>query len=360
MSSTASGGAAEWAGGRPAEDRKQGASDGAGSTTEPRFAYLLLTHKDERDVEELAERIVSLSPTSQLVVHHDVEAAGLPWAGNPPEPFHLVERVAVHWGEWSMIEATARLLRYAVEKLDADWFVLLSGEHRPAVELSAWERDVAASGADALVRADELPARLHFGWRDFEANRYLARSAHRWYLVPRPRSHLAHRAIGGAMKLGRGAHPLVAIEYFHRHDAWLVGLRRRPGVMRSRRFWRGSQWLALDRRAADAVLHPDPAVRAWFEKSLIPDETYLQTLLRITPGLSVADRATSFVPEEPEQPTPGWMYVSTDDLPVVWASGAAFVRKVDRSGRPEVVQAIDAAVDRHGSPTRPGPAPPSD
>ncbi len=337
-----------------------GGGDGAGPTTEPRFAYLLLTHKDERDVEELAERIVSLSPTARVVVHHDVEAAGLPWAGNPPEPFHLVERGPVRWGEWSMIEATTRLLRYAVEKLDADWFVLLSGEHRPAAELSGWERDVAASGADALVRADELPARLHFGWRDFEANRYLARGRHRWYRVPRPRSHLAHRAIGGAMKLGRGAHPLVAIEYFHRHDAWLVGLRRRAGVMRGRRFWRGSQWLALDRRAADAVLHPDPAVRAWFEKSLIPDETYLQTLLRITPGLSVADRATSFVPEEPDRPTPGWMYLSTDDLPAVWASGAAFVRKVDRSGRPDVVRAIDAAVDRHRSPTRPGTAPPSD
>jgi hypothetical protein len=333
--------------------------NGTGATAEPRFAYLLLTHKDPHGVEELAERIVSLSPTARVVVHHDGEAAGLPWAGNAPEPFHLVDRVPVRWGDWSMIEATTRLLRYAVEELDAEWFVLLSGEHRPAVDLSLWEREVAATGADALVRADELPGRLRFGWRGFAANRYLARSRHRWYLVPRPRSDLAHRAVGAAMKLGRGAHPLLAIEYFHRNDAWLVGLRRRAGVMKGRRFWRGSQWLALDRRAADVVLHPDPEVRAWFEKSLIPDETYLQTLLRISPGLSVADRLTSFVPDEPEHPAPGWMYLSTDDLPSAWASGAAFFRKVDRSGRPEVVQAIDTAVDRRRSATWPGTAPPS-
>jgi hypothetical protein len=328
-------------------------------TAESRFAYLLLTHKDVSDVEELAARIVSLSPTAQVVVHHDVEASGLPWTGQPPAPFHLVERGPVRWGGWSMIEATTRMVRYAVEELEADWFVLLSGEHRPAADLSCWERDVAASGSNALVRADELPMRLRFGWRDFPANRYLARGRHRWYLVPRPRSNLAHRAIGGAMKLSRGAHPLLAIEYFHRHDGWQVGLRRRAGVMRGRRFWRGSQWLALDRRAAGVVLNPDPAVKAWFEKSLIPDETYLQTLLRLTPGLSVADRATSFVPEEPEHPTPGWMYISTDDLPAAWASGAAFFRKVDRRERPEVVEAIDEGLDRRRSASHPGSAPPS-
>ncbi len=196
----------------------------------PRFAYLLMTHENERDVEELAERIVSLSPTAQVVVHHDVGARALPWAGDPPEPFHLVERVAVRWGDWSMIQATGNLVRYAVEELDADWFVLLSGEHRPAVDLARWEREVAASGADAIVRAEELPARLHFGWRDFETNQYLARSRHRWRVVPRPRSDVVHQAIGWAAKLGRGLHPLLAVEYAHRRDAWLVGLPRRAGI----------------------------------------------------------------------------------------------------------------------------------
>jgi hypothetical protein len=334
--------------------------EGKDSGGAPRFAYLMLTHKDVRDVEELAERIVSLSPTAHVVVHHDSEALGLPWGGNPPEPFHLVERMPVRWGEWSMIEATGRLLRYSVEELDAGWFVLLSGEHRPAVDLARWEREVAASGVDALVRAGELPARLRFGWRDFEANRYLARGRHRWRLVPRPRSDVAHRAVGGAMKVGRGLHPLLAIEYVHRHDAWLVGLRRSAGAMQGRRFWRGSQWLTLDRRAANAVLHPDPAIRAWFEQSSIPDETYIQTLLRLAPELTVADRTTTYVLDEPERPKPGWMLLSPDDLPAAWASGAAFFRKVDRSGRPDVVEAIDAAVDRDRSPARPGPAAPTD
>ena len=210
------------------------------------------------------------------------------------------------------------------------------------------------------MRADELPARLRFGWRGFEANQYLARSRHRWRLVPRPRSDMAHRAVGWATKLGRGFHPLLAVEYAHRREAWVVGVPRRAGIMQGRRFWRGSQWLALDRRAADAVLHPDPAVSAWFEQSWIPDEAYLQTLLHLSAGLRVADRATTFELEPPERPTPGWRQLSLDDLPAGWASGAPFFRKVDRGGRPEVVEAIDGVVDRGRSPARPGTATPSD
>jgi hypothetical protein len=325
----------------------------------PRFAYMVMTHKDVRDVEEQAERIVALSPRAQVVVHHDMEARGLPWEGKPPEPFHLAERVHVRWGDWSMLEATTRLLDYAVRELDADWFVLLSGEHRPAVDLARWEREVAASGVNALARAEELPARLRFGWGDFEVNQYLARSRHRWRLVRRPRSDAVHDAIGRVMNLVRGLHPLVAMEYPHRRESWAVGLRRREGVMHGRRIWRGSQWLALDRRAADTVLRPDPAVRNWFEHSWIPDEAYIHTLLRGTGGLTVADRATTFELDPPERPTLGWRLLSLDDLPAGWASGLPFFRKVDRTERPEVMEAIDAAVDRQRSPTRPDSTAPS-
>src|ERR1700722_4053797 len=75
----------------------------------PSFAYLLLTHKDARHVEGLADRILDLSPGAQIVVHHDAGANDLPWRGAPSGPIHLVERSRVKWGDWSMIEATLRM-----------------------------------------------------------------------------------------------------------------------------------------------------------------------------------------------------------------------------------------------------------
>ena len=143
-----------------------------------------------------------------------------------------------------MIEATVRTLRYAVDRLDADWFVLVSGEHRPAVDLRQWEANTAASGNDAFLDGELLPERLHFGRADFERNQYLARTRHHWRLFARPRHQVVHRSVGLLMKLSCYARPIVSVEYIHRRDAWAVGRRRRARPVRGWSFYRGSQWFA--------------------------------------------------------------------------------------------------------------------
>jgi hypothetical protein len=311
-----------------------------------RFAYLLLTHKDPRHVEGLADRIRDLSPDALIVVHHDAAAPDLPWDGNPPAGIHLVERGRVSWGDWSMIEATQRLLRYALDRLDAGWFVLLSGEHRPALDLHQWESSTAAAGYDALFDSERLPDHLHFGRANFERSEYLARSRHRWRLFSRPRHRVVDRFVGLLMKLSWYVRPMMSVEFIHRRNAWAVGRRRRSHPVRGWSFYRGSQWFALNRRAASAALAIDRGVAAWFEHSWIPDEAFLHTALRQVPQLVVANSPTTFVLDRPAKPYPGWMLLSLEDLPTALGSGLPFVRKVDPATRPEVVESIDLAVDR--------------
>jgi hypothetical protein len=310
-----------------------------------KFAYLVLTHKEPRHVEELAARILKLSPGAEVAVHHDIRSHGVPWEGHPGPHRHLVERGPVDWGDWSMVEATLRLLRFGVEGLGADWLVLLSGEHRPVVDLEEWELETARSGVDALAHAIELPPRLRFGGGQGDPQTYLARSRHRWRLAARPRSDLLHRAVGGFAKMSRPLQPLGAIEYVHRRQAWAFGLRRSAGPMRGQSFFRGTQWIAVNRRAAETVIDPDPALTDWFRRSWIPDEAYFHTALRRQPHLVVANAPTTFVLETPERPTPGWMRLSMADLPAVRSASVPFARKVDPVGRPEIVSAIDQAVD---------------
>jgi hypothetical protein len=130
----------------------------AGTPPEPRFAYMLLTHKDPHHVEELAGRILDLSPTGHVVIHHDLASELLPWQGQPPDRVHFVDRRQVLWGDWSIVDATLRMILFAHDQLDADWFVMLSGEHRPIVDLEQWEADTLASDADAFVEATPLPS----------------------------------------------------------------------------------------------------------------------------------------------------------------------------------------------------------
>ncbi len=83
-----------------------GTERGGPTTSPPTVAYLILTHKDPEQVEALASRILALSDTGQVVVHHDLKADPLPWDGSPPARVHLVDRVQVEWGDWSIVEAT--------------------------------------------------------------------------------------------------------------------------------------------------------------------------------------------------------------------------------------------------------------
>jgi hypothetical protein len=307
----------------------------------------MLTHKDPQQVEALAARILELSPHSQVVVHHDLSSDDLPWGGRPPSRVHFVERDRIFWGDWSIVEATLRLVRFAVEELHADWFVVVSGEHWPVVDLRAWEESSAASGIDAFVEADPLPKRLRFGRADEGANMFLSRCLHRWVTMRQPRMAAAHRAVGGVFKVSLYIAPLITVEYSHRRESWFFGRPRARGHLKNWVFYKGSQWIAFNSRAAETVLQTDPAVTDWFRHGHIADETYLHTVLRHAEDLVVTSDVVTYVPMGFTPPRPKWMVLTFDHLPAIWNSGAAFARKVDLADRPEVIHALNAEVDRN-------------
>jgi Core-2/I-Branching enzyme len=312
----------------------------------PRHAYLVLAHKEPRLVEALVDRILRLSAQGEVVVHVDLATVDILWDGHPPERVHLVERRQLAWGHWSIVEATLTMMRYAIDELDAAWLVILSGEHWPVADLDAWEAQLVSSGLDALFPWCPLPKRIRFGRSDPDGNRFLARCTHRWTMVRRPRSAVVQKVLSGLSKCSLLLHPLVKLEYSLRNDAWFVGTPRRRGPVKGWALHKGSQWIALDARATRTVLNTSPTVTRWFELSHIPDESYIQTLLVRDGGLAIGNQVVTYVPPEPRAPTPEWMLIKLEDLPQVWASGAAFARKVDPSRRPQVITAIDNHVDQ--------------
>jgi Core-2/I-Branching enzyme len=319
----------------------------------PRFAYLLMTHRDPAHIEDLVERVLELSPHGHVVVHHDAAAPGpLPYGGRGPERVHFTERRRILWGDWSIVERTLQMLRDAIRLADADWFVIISGEHRPITDLGRWERATVASGADALVEADALAPHLRFGRgsgrAEEDAQMFLARCLHRWVVMNQPRNDVAQQGIGGLWKLSRWIQPLAAIEYSHRRKTWFFGTPRSRGPLAGWTFYKGTQWIAFNRRSAETILGTDPAVTEWFSHGHIPDETYLQTVLHHDPGLDVRNTVVTYVPPMvlPKAGQTRWMVLGDEDLPTVWASGAAFARKVDPVERPDVLRAIDEQVDR--------------
>jgi hypothetical protein len=317
-----------------------------------RVAYLILSHHRPEQVEALTDRILALSPAAHVVVHHDVTAPDVPWSGAPPPRVHMVERMEVVWGDWSIVEASLRLLRYASENLDSDWCVFLSGEDRPVVDLSRWERSMQVAGNDGLVPARALNRKPAFGRRPTFDDLNFVRYAYRWRELP-PVSGTARRMVEWSRRVSRFAQPLFKIEYTDRRDRFFLGLPRRRRLPAGWVLYTGPQWVACGRRAVQALLHADDTVVEWYRQTWIPDQSFIHTVLHNPPDLVLAQTPLTYVVPYRTKMERGDMVLRVDDLGVIEGSGAAFARKFDPSVDPDILRAVEAGIDADG-PSSPG------
>lgn len=309
-----------------------------------RVAYLVLSHHRPEQVEALADRILALSPHGHVVVHHDITADTTPWNGAPPPRVHLLDRTRVLWGDWSMVETSLRLVRFASDELGADWCAFLSGEDRPVVDLARWERSLQASAIDGLVPATVVDRRPAFGRSPTAGDVNFTRYSYRWREVP-PVRGVTRDAVALARRFSRYAQPLFKIEYTDRRDRFFLGLPRRRRLPPGWTIYSGPQWVACGRRAMDALLHVDDTVVDWYRQTWIPDQSFFQTVVLNQPDLVVGDTPLTYVVPYKDKQQRGDMVLRMDDLAVIRRSGAAFARKFDPSIDADILRAVDAAID---------------
>lgn len=312
-------------------------------------AYLMLAHHRPDQAGRLARRICELSDRARVLVHWDASSTVSPPTDLPARATLTARRVATGWGRWSLVEATLILLDEALRGLAPGWFVLVSGEDWPARDLARWEDELDRSGSDAVIEADPIVDRWAAGQTtvpllEDEARRYVDG----WRVLPRPGARPAARATDAVVRVAqrwashRRRYPALMDLYGR---GYAVAWRRGTFPVPSWTLWKGHQWLTLGERAARAVLEAPPAVTEHYRRTLIPDESYVQTIVHNTPGLTVHRGVTSFAPWHAFSREPH-LVLHPEDVPHLAASGAPFARKVGVGPRASVTDLLDAAVGR--------------
>jgi hypothetical protein len=311
-------------------------------------AYLILSHYKAKQVEDLALRILELSPNGHVVIHHDANAADMPFDGSPPDRVHLVERSTVLWGDWSIVEATLQMIRYAYDVIGADWFVCISGEDRPVVNLDKWERSVSERGIDFQSRCWPAPCRASFGRKPDGNESSYVRATYRWRRVPEPRIArlLAIRVMRPLIWLSLRLQPLFSIEHANKRTSWFVGSRSHKNALPSgwKIYW-GVQWMAFSRRAAKLALEVDPNLEAHFRYAFIPDQLFFQTIFGNAAELLIERELVCYVPWKKAAARHNQLWLRREDIADVRASGAPFARKYNPEIDPQMIETIDAEID---------------
>jgi hypothetical protein len=233
------------------------------------IAYLMLVHANPEHLQRLIARL--RSDNAMFFLHVDKKTDPGPYLPLQADDVRLVpDPVAVHWGDFSQVEAILKLMTTALAAGTFERFVLLSGADYPLWPTADIDAFFAAHPRDEFINMVPMPCEA--------AGKPLARLT-TYTLRPTlsaPR-RLALRVLLKARVLPR------------QRD-----LRRALGSLQP---YGGSTWWALTRAACEYVVQfaqRNPALVRFFKGTQYADETFLHTILGNSPLLANVRRNLTY------------------------------------------------------------------
>lgn len=288
-------------------------------------AYVVISHRAPEQVLRLARTLRAGSPDSTVVLHHDDRAVGVDEAAL--RALGRVERVLpptpVAWGWTSQLDMLLRCFRHALERVEFEWLVVLSGQDYPIRPLADVEASLRSGGFDGYVEGVPVAPP---SWSRAETDEFARRYFYRYRAVRAPGPAL-RRAVSAAR-------PLVTL----RDMPWGAALGVRsggPGLP----VRRGADWLTLSRRAVEVVAGAPPELIRHYRRALMPTESFPHTVLYADPSLRLSGDTRRYTAWAPGSLHPAVLGMA--DLDAVLASGADFARKFDDGA---VLDALDRVV----------------
>jgi hypothetical protein len=277
------------------------------------IAFAIVAHRNPEQVVRLV-RTIRRQSDAPIVVHLDRKAhsafAGSMAFMNAIPDVVAFSKVAVSWGNFSVVEAVLEALRVIEARFPGTGHVMhLSGQDYPIKPIAHLEHVLAASPEQSFVDYAEFP-----------------------------RADWANDAGGFAR-----------VEHFYllrtRRGMIRLPLRRRmpPGVT----FYGGSAFWCLAPRHRRFVLDDTHELQKFLHGSLIPDEIFFQTALLNGPfAAEVSNQAFTYTKWLPGAASP--MTLGCGDLERLAQSPAYFARKFDSAIDQAVLDRLDVLVDTGG------------
>jgi len=221
-----------------------------------KIAYLIMAHTNPRHVKRMVETLSN--EDCAFFIHIDAKVdIGAFSEVRGPNVFFLDNRVTIRWAEYSLVEATLRLMEAGLASaLRPDYLVLLSGSDFPLRTASYIHRFFEQGQGHEYIGIVKIPSK--------EGGIKLSHINVRRVPVARPVLRFIVRVLA---KLG-GAR----LDY--------------QKALRGMEACGGSQWWALSGKGCRYVLdfvRDNPDICRFFAKTEAPDETFIHTILANSP-----------------------------------------------------------------------------
>ncbi len=227
-----------------------------------KIAFIMLCHAYPSVINQLITKLSEFSQADSYI-HVDLNCPEIREQIKQREnTFVLPEEKSFHlqWGSVDLVKATLQMIREVRKSGKAyDYIWLISGQDYPIIPIKEIERRL--SKYSNMNYIDTLmPGNKHYTWKK------------KMYEVAYPAWMNADRAPIKALK---GLYKILTGGFRHTFE---IVRRKKPFDFD---FVFGSQWWTLTSKAAfDILQYSDshPEVLAYYEQSIIPDESFFQTL----------------------------------------------------------------------------------
>lgn len=211
-----------------------------------KHAYLILAHANPEFLQTLVNCLDD--PANDIFIHWDAKSGEIPHitAGESGLLF-TSERVSVHWGDFSVVEAEYALFREARRNGRYQYYHLISGADLPVKSQEEIHRQCSLAPETEYI-GFATPAEGEIEWR-----------VGHYFLFPH-RFQSRSIFIKGVRKAANALQDLFRI-------------RRQNGE-----FKKGAQWASVTEAFVDYLLSQEENVRKTFRRTFCPDELYKQTL----------------------------------------------------------------------------------
>lgn len=265
-----------------------------------KIAYLILAHDNPSHLRRLVKAITS--PSSVCFIHIDKKSNIVDFLPMVSENVILIaERLAVYWGDFSIVEATLVLIRAALTDLrHFDRLVLLSGTDYPLRSVSYIESFFSRHASDEFINLVQMPAKVE--------RKPLNRLTVDWHLQQTSIGEKILRRIKNRLGIGRTSH-------YRAYQKYLGHLTP----------YAGDQWWVLTRAACQYIQtfsEQEPQITGFFTNTLCPDEMFFQIILGNSPFKSKILRNVTYADWRIEGAHPAW--ISEEHLDDLFRSDLCF------------------------------------
>jgi len=254
-----------------------------------KVCYFIQTHKDPQQVYRLVQTIKNLSSNAQVLIGHDFTSCYLDLTPlRHLSDIHLLRlnRPGIR-GDFSLIQPYLQAINWLCERnSDFSWLVYLSGQDYPTQPLSQVEKFLANTSYDGFINYFDVFSHLSLWQKDEVINRYFCQ----YYRLP----NWAGKFLARALAIQKFTPFIISIYY-----GCLIGLpAKKTPFHRNFLCYGGSQWHTLSRKCVtyikDFVSNNHQVVK-YYKKTLVPDESFIQTILINNPNFKFCNDNKRYV-----------------------------------------------------------------